>query len=342
MQKGIVIREQHGKVAWEKVKKEIGNLDNFFVMLCLGETRENGSDRKLGMWQKNIWFDYHADMCEELGISYGIYGKAQAQTVTEAKREAEVMLKALEQRSHIPASAPIFIKPEAQTVMLTLTQEERGNIMEEYGKSLLDRGYIPGICANKYWCTHLLTDERICNWKKWIIQHYKECTFPGEYAIWQYFSMGSCDGIQGCVELLEAHTGHKLESDELPNLHGYVGTSLVGALNQKGYPSEYSVRERYAVRSGIVKTPQEYRGTSKQNRELLRCLGGTLSASRILRAGSWIRLKPNSCELISKKPWGAEMYQNTFQIMEVSGTTITIGIQGKVIGKVNRHAVVVA
>lgn len=341
MQKGMVICEQHGKIAWEKVIKEIGNADDFFVMLGLGETRNSSQDSNSRMWKKNTWFDCHADECEKLGIAYGVYGKTQAQTGAEARQEAEAVLQVLEQEKRIPKSVPIFIKPEAQTVMLTLTQEERGDIMEAYGKPLLDRGYILGLCANKYWCTHLLTDARIGNWKKWVIQHYKECTFSGEYAIWQYSSMGSCDGIQGYVELLETHTGHKLPADELPNLHGYVGTSLVGALNQKGYPSEYSVREQYAVRSGIVKTPQEYRGTSKQNRELLRCLGGTVSASRILRAGTWIRLKPNSCELVSKKPWGDGMYQNTFQIMEVSGTTITIGMQGKVIGKVNRHAVVV-
>ncbi len=329
MQNGIAVSQQQGKINWEMLRKETPEADSLFVMLCLG----NGQKK----WQKDAWFEYNADACEYYGIPYGIYLKTTVQTEEEAEREAAEVNRMLSHKKGTIPEFPVFIKPEAEKAMLAMTAEERGRLMECYGKEIMQEGSMPGLCANKYWCTHLFADKRIQNWGKWIIQHYKECSYSGAYMIWQYSSMGMLHGIEGYVELLKPWK----KTQGRPNLHGYIGDSLVGALNTKGYPSDYTMRGKYAVYSGLVERVQDYRGTSEQNRNLLRKLGGTVSASRILRVGIWVRLKPKSQDLTTGKPFGQEFYRNTLQIVQVSGTTITLGIHGKIVGKVNRHSIIV-
>jgi nucleoid-associated protein YgaU len=56
----------------------------------------------------------------------------------------------------------------------------------------------------------------------------------------------------------------------IPDLTGYEGVSIVGALNAKGYPSDYGYREELAKELGI----KGYTGTAEQNLSMIEKLGG--------------------------------------------------------------------
>ena len=127
----------------------------------------------------------------------------------------------------------------------------------------------------------------------------------------------------------------------LPDLSGYVGTSLVGALNTKGYPSGFDFREKLAVQTALVAEASAYRGTAAQNTELLRRLGGTISVSKMIREGSYVKLKPGSRNINTGMPFDNLVYGNTYQVLAVSGVSVIFGIEDTVIGKVNRNSVIV-
>ena len=88
------------------------------------------------------------------------------------------------------------------------------------------------------------------------------------------------NGIVGNVDMSwfykdyagDSYVAPSTPQENLPNISGYVGTSIVAALNQFGFNSSYEYRSQLAEKVGI----SNYKGTAEQNLELIRKLGGTV------------------------------------------------------------------
>lgn len=336
---GIELSEEQKKIDWEKVK----SIEDVFVMLCCGY----GSSESMRMIRRDKGFDDHVKACEKYGIPFGIYFDSRAGSQEEAKKETDYVGLLL-QRIH-PVYPVVLRFGDCQRIS-HIDKALLGDITQDYCKMVKQTGNLPGICADKYCFTNLLTDIRFAQWDRWVIQHHKECTYAGTYTMWEYTSDGRIEGISGAVALLEGYVSYEngrkekmreWQQIEIPDLSGYIGISLVGALNRKRYPSDMNFRRFIAVQTGLVREPEEYRGTANQNIELLRKLGGTISASKMIREGSYIKLKPGSWNINTDSPFEAVVYQNVYQVLAISGVSLIFGFQGTVIGKVNRDSVVV-
>ena len=151
-----------------------------------------------------------------------------------------------------------------------------GDIAETFADKVKElTGREIGVYASKYWFTSILTDERFNRWQKWVAQYNSECTYAGAYVGWQYTSTGKVNGINGNVDISDF--ADSVEPSEpttnqpfIPDLTGYEGCSIVGALNAKGYPSDYGYREELAKELGI----KGYTGTAEQNLSMIEKLGG--------------------------------------------------------------------
>lgn len=284
--------------------------------------------------------------CEEWGIPWGICldWKTEEQETT----DAEVILEEKQKRvgaflEDMQPQEPIVLRLYDARGFMTLSAQEKGKLAGCFCEKVQSMGYAAGICANKYWFTHVLTDPVFNCFDRWVIQQYRECTYAGAYRWWQYTSLGYMPGIAEPVERIveERHPSPKPEGEDLPDLTGYSGTSVAGALNRCGWRSDLSERTALAVRTGVVKEPQEYRGTAEQNRRLLLALGGRVSTSRILREGVHVKLRLGSRNILTDRPFGDEYYRNTYQILSVSGVSVYLGVDGRVIGKVNRNSVLI-
>lgn len=330
---GVEISEKQKNIDWEKVKK--ANIA--FAMLCCGYGGEYHLKEDAKFWE-------NVRACEKQGIPYGIYFCSHAENRKQAGMEAAYIRSVLQKQK---PEYPVMFRLEACSNTLHLERDSRREFAQIFCEAVQQEGFRPGICANKYWFTNLLTEPEFSRWERWVIQHYKECTYAGAYTIWEFTSDGRVDGIPGSVALLKcskAYAGRgkngKAEN-QLPDLHGYAGTSLAGALNTKGYPSDFEFRRHLAVKTGLVRQSSDYKGTAGQNMELLRMLGGTISVSKMIREGSYIKLKPGSRNINTDMPFEEIVYGNTYQVLAVSGISIIFGIKETVIGKVNRDSVIV-
>lgn len=339
MKTGVSISATQGIVDWKQVKEE--SID--YVMLCCGFSKGD-------QIEQDAYFQTNAEACMKYQIPFGTYLNCGAVNREQGEAEAEFTIAIL--KPYLPEYPVVLCLGDCDTTLM-LKKEIMGDIAQAYCEGIMRAGYVPGVCANKYWFSNLLTDKRFENWSRWVIQHHKECTFAGTYDMWQYTSDARIQGIHGSVQISECYRcpadwkkqvqeGKMVCSNSvLPDLTGYIGVSLVGALNSRRYPSDFVYRAGLAVKTKLVSRLEDYKGTAEQNLKLLRILGGTVSSSKMLREGTYIKIKVGSRNINTGMPFGEEVYSNTYQVFSISGVSVIFGIRDIVIGKVNRNSVFV-
>ena len=234
--------------------------------------------------QDDEYWKINVERARAAGLRIGAYLYSYADSVAHAASEAAHAIRLLQ---GISLDLPIFYDMEDENTTGKCSPALLGDMAEIFCKALQNAGYQVGIYANKYWFTNKLTDPRFEKWDKWVAQYYKECTYSGTKVGWQYTSTGSVDGVQGNVDISEFYkdyltkpTAPAAPQEKFPDITGYKGTSIVGALNQFGYNSSYEYRATIAGKLGI----SDYRGSAEQNLELIRRLGGVVYQTQPAKA----------------------------------------------------------
>ena len=139
-------------------------------------------------------------------------------------------------------------------------------------------GYWAGIYTNKYFFTTYLDYKKLEEkYTIWVAQYNDTNTYRGKYDMWQYTSSGKVNGISGNVDMdilyrdIFDNRGDNDEDNKLPNLSDYNGNSIVDGLKSVGYDSSFDSRKELYKEAGFTDT---YKGTAKQNEELLNILKG--------------------------------------------------------------------
>ena len=209
------------------------------------------------------------------------YLYSYAKSVSDAKKEAGVVLKWLKGRElNLPVYYDIEDKSQINLGKKTLT-----SMCEAFCDVIEKAGYWAGIYANKYFFTTYLDYEKLEEkYTIWVAQYNDNNTYRGKYDMWQYTSSGKVNGISGNVDMdilyrdiFDNRGENNEDRGELPDLSGYNGTSIVDGLKSVGYDSSFDSRAKLYAEAGFTDT---YKGTAKQNDNLLRVLkGGSLGAS---------------------------------------------------------------
>jgi GH25 family lysozyme M1 (1,4-beta-N-acetylmuramidase)/LysM repeat protein len=259
---GIDVSKHQGKIDWEKVKSHI----SFAILRC-----GYGADKTT---QDDSQFERNYSECKRLGIPVGVYLYSYATNTTAAKSEAEHTIRLLKGKT---IDYGVWYDLEDANTTGKCSKSVIADMAEVYCNAIKAAGYKVGIYANKYWFTSILTDSRFNSWDKWVAQYYTDCTYQGKYIMWQFTSTGKIDGITGNVDCSyyygeQVKTTVTSTSSALPDLSGYVGVSIAGALNSKGYDSSFTNRKAIAAKLGI----SNYTGTAEQNKLMITKLGGTL------------------------------------------------------------------
>lgn len=74
-------------------------------------------------------------------------------------------------------------------------------IAQTFCDTIQNAGYAVGVYANLDWWDNYLTNSCFNQWHKWVARYNSTCDYNGDYAIWQYSSKGSVDGISGSVDM---------------------------------------------------------------------------------------------------------------------------------------------
>lgn len=279
--------------------------------------------------------------CRQAGMEWGLYVRMP---VSEWETKTEAWRALVDACNRIATDRKrglrILLDVTDAEAIYCLNREELCKGIGECCIELQTAGVQPMLFGSKYWHTVFLNDEKLKNCPRWVTQYHRECTYTGRFDVWEFTSAYRMSGIEGMIAVAELYPPHLPEETlALPKLNGYIGNSLAGALNRIGYPSDFQSRQRLAVQLGYKNTPEGYTGSAEQNRELIRLLGGTVSQSRILREGAYIRILPEAGDAYTGRRFEPAIYNNTFQVISVSGSALVFGIWGKALGVTVRNGV---
>ena len=187
MKKGIDVSRWQGTIDWAKVKK--AGID-FAILRC----GYGGDDED----QDDTCFVKNANACEKVKMPYGVYLYSYAKTVKDAKSEAAHVLRLVKGRK---LEYPIYYDLEDANTTGKCSNGRILEIAKAFVTTLEKEGYYVGIYANKYWNVNYLTDKWYDTKPRWVAQYNTECTYKGEYGMWQYTSTGKVNGINGNVDM---------------------------------------------------------------------------------------------------------------------------------------------
>jgi GH25 family lysozyme M1 (1,4-beta-N-acetylmuramidase) len=275
--KGIDVSKHQGKICWDKVKAS--GVEVAIVRCGYGSNMVS---------QDDAFFEDNFNEAKRVGIKVGVYLYSYAMDVTQAKSEAEHVIRLLKGKT---LDYPVYYDLEDVETTEKCSSVVIGDMAETFCTVIETAGYNVGIYASKHWFTSILTDSRFNRWDKWVAQYHSKCTYQGRYTAWQYTSTGKVDGISESVDMSEFYveysqatagvdaSSNKIsgvssgKSETLPDLSGYTGTSIADALKGVDYDSSFGAREILAKKLGIV----DYAGTAAQNLALIKKLGGTVT-----------------------------------------------------------------
>lgn len=186
--KGLDVSHHQGKIDWEKVSKS----DVDFVIIRCGYGNDLTS-------QDDKYFSQNVAGCEKYNIPYGIYIYSYALNVSDAKSEANHVLRLIKSTGAKP-TYPIYIDYEDSS-QNGLTPKQLGNFATAFFNKTIAAGYKAGVYANLNWWTNKLTDSRFNQWTKWVAQYNSACSYTKPYQIWQSTSTGKVPGVNGNADL---------------------------------------------------------------------------------------------------------------------------------------------
>lgn len=192
MLKGIDVSHYQGDVDWKKVKATGVQ----FAIIRAGYGKY--------AYQEDPCFEDNIKGAYNAGIPVGVYWYSYADTVAEARQEAEVCLTVIKPYKDM-ITLPVFFDQEYEPAILTAGNSIRTQCCVAFIETIEAAGYKAGLYGSQDWLDNRIDAKAIPESAViWVAQYASRCTYTGRYTIWQYTSDGSVDGIKGRVDLNQA------------------------------------------------------------------------------------------------------------------------------------------
>ena len=183
--KGIDVSYWQGKINWKKVKA--AGVDFAIIRCAYGSNKSSQDDSK---------FAANVKGCIANGIPYGVYLYAHANTVAEAKNEADHAIRVLK-ANKCKLDYPVYYDLEDRDVAKA-SNATICKIANTFCSKLKNAGYPSGVYANLNWWNNKLSG--FSGYDKWVAQWSKSCDYKKAYSIWQCTSSTTVSGISGRVD----------------------------------------------------------------------------------------------------------------------------------------------
>lgn len=194
--KGIDVSQYQSTINWAKVKN---SGVNYAIIRCgYGNNVRSQDDTS---WLANV------RGCIQNRIPFGVYIYSYAKNTTQAKSEANHVLRCLKDAGLGPSDLayPVYLDMEdSSTIGCKL-----GNIMQAFANVVVQEGFSVGVYASTSWWENYLTSSVFNNYHKWIAQWNTDIgltysgskNFSSGSGMWQFSSYGKVTGITGRVDL---------------------------------------------------------------------------------------------------------------------------------------------
>lgn len=227
---GIDVSHWQGDIDWEQVKAS--GID--FVIVKAG-----GSDA--GFYTDSRFEENYAG-AKAAGLMVGAYYFVGKYCISDGdgSADAERFLKICEGKTF---DLPLFIDIE------TTPYECKSGATDAviaFCDVIEKAGYMSGVYASKVsGFIDRLEDSRLSNIRHWVAQYYDECTYQGNYMMWQKSSTGSVPGINGNVDLDELYDDTLAnESDDDNIKYKKVNKAIVNAVIRGEYGNGEERKQR--------------------------------------------------------------------------------------------------
>ena len=131
---------------------------------------------------KDSCFEDFYKSCKDKGIPVGVYHYSMAQTVQDAKNEAELMLSILKGKQF---EYPIYLDVEDKT-QAKLGKSALTSIIKTYCDTLEKAGYYVGIYSTSIYLNSYTNIAELRKYDKWIAQWYTHRSFTIDHGMWQF------------------------------------------------------------------------------------------------------------------------------------------------------------
>lgn len=248
---GIDVAKWNGNINWAKVAAT----GKQFAILKVTQKNNNVEDGFFGNYVGAI----------TAGISVGVYRYVYAKNVSQAKAEAEAIVKYIKDKA-IPCG--VWLDMEDSSIK-NIGKSNLTAIIEAEAKIIQDAGFGVGIYCNRDWYLNVLNNAYLKNkYPFWIARYplsdngrYNSSSTlaPKSYAqAWQYSSKGKVDGISGYVDLDVAYvnlaTLFTKPISKVKYYPAYSGnaTSIIEALRAVGEKdTSLTHRKKIGVLNGV-------------------------------------------------------------------------------------------
>lgn len=203
--KGIDVSKHQGNIDWKKVKAD--GIEFAIIRLGYGGSAPVKDER----------FEENYKNAKANGLKVGTYLYSYADSESDLIKEYEAVISWLGGRV---LDLPVYFDVEDKK-MSVLSKSVLSNYVKTFCDKIENAGYWAGIYASKNWLENKLNMITLKDYTVWVAQWSSNCTYQGSYAMWQYTSDGSVDGINGRVDM----------NYQVKELGGKIGT--ISSSNKK-------------------------------------------------------------------------------------------------------------
>lgn len=132
---------------------------------------------------KDVCFEEFYAACKARNLPVGVYLYSMAKNVAEAKAEAQSLIENVLKGKRF--EYPIYMDVEDKT-QRDLGKTLLTDIVVAFCETLESAGYYVGIYSSKAFFSSYMDEKRLERFDKWIAQWGKECTYSGEFGLWQF------------------------------------------------------------------------------------------------------------------------------------------------------------
>ena len=195
---GMDVSQHNGKINFKKAKRD--GIE--FVFIRVGYTGYTKSSFSLNL-DKN--YKTYIKDATKAGLKVGVYWYSQSTKVSEAKKEANALLKAIKGYSITMPVVFDYEFADTKKGRLDSAKLSKTNMTANalaFLNTVSNAGYDACIYASENFLEeHLYANQISSNFKVWLANYSSKTNYKGDYEFWQHTAKGRVSGMRGNVDI---------------------------------------------------------------------------------------------------------------------------------------------
>lgn len=195
---GMDVSQHNGKINFKKAKRD--GIE--FVFIRVGYTGYTKSSFSLNLDKK---YKTYIKDATKAGLKVGVYWYSQSTKVSEAKKEANALLKAIKGYSITMPVVFDYEFADTKKGRLDSAKLSKTNITANalaFLNTVSNAGYDACIYASENFLEeHLYANQISSNFKVWLANYSSKTNYKGDYEFWQHTAKGRVSGMRGNVDI---------------------------------------------------------------------------------------------------------------------------------------------